>query len=392
MSFNSIQPPLTNRLAGFAELLRRRGMEVGIGDEATAAEALDSIDILNLDDFRSSLELCLIKSLEDRDTFRTAFREYWLEGGASLSGRPGSEHPEIPWSSRSRGGDHREEGHDVETSRGQIFRYSPDAPPIKRTFSQQERSKVASIRKVAKSFRREVATLPGRRTQPSVAGGIDFRRSMRAWLRGGGEWIGLRYHRQQRLQTRLVVMWDLSGSMDLHTSDAFACVHSLVRAIPRSSVFGFSTRIEPLHDLIRGVGYTSSLEAISAKVKMMRGGTKIGACLSELRKTRTKLSGAETVLLIISDGWDVGDLDLMERELKALRRTTRLLLWVNPHAASRAFRPEASGMRRALPYIDLLLPLTALTTRNAYVQRLQRPLRRKLKPASRAVPPRSSRA
>ncbi len=367
---------LTQRLAGFFPFLRARGIAVGLGEELDLARALAYVNPLQREEFYLASRTTLVKRPEDRTTFDVAFGEYWSkEGGTEAPSRsaPPSRPPVSPPPDNVREawgtptfptGDARRTQAAMDLLR--LLVYSPEAPPGPRKAELVSRNQLDSVKRLARRFRRWAATLEGRRRVRSRKGDIDFPRTIRGSLRSGGELLALRRQRRKLQRTRLVVLWDVSGSMEGHGALLLAIVYALLRAIPSTRLFAFSTDLQPLTSVLRGQSYRNAARLVEETLRRAGGGTQIGRCLAEFQRTRGRTVDRRTIVLILSDGWDVGRLDLLERQMATLARRAALLLWVNPYAERDDFQPEVAGMRRALPYVDLLVPPSAFVEAKAF--------------------------
>ncbi len=365
------------RLGGFLVHLRRYGLQVGLGEGIDVAKALGCINVLRREDFYLACRETLLKRPEDLAAFDVAFQEYWRpEVGGEAYEPPGiPPAPElIPQVAGDVGRVWRgldptdrlppEGGGTQEATWG--FIYSPDAPPGRRPLVRLDRRELLAMRHLARRFRRWAASVEGRRRVPSRRGEVDFPRTARASLRLGGEWVVVRRHRRKLLRTRLVVLWDVSSSMEGHHSLLLGLIYVLLRTIPSTEVFSFSTDLQSVTAALRGRPYSQALLEVSRRLTRSRGGTRIGRSLEEFNRRYRGLVDRRTVVLIMSDGWDLGDLDLLEAQLAALRRRCKFLLWMNPYADGPDFRPEVAGMRRALPQVDFLIPPSALIRRDLF--------------------------
>ncbi|MFQ5907524.1 MAG: VWA domain-containing protein [Thermoplasmata archaeon] len=378
---------LSRRLAGFFGLLRARGMPVGLGEELDLARALDHVNRLRRREFYLACRTTLVKRAEDFPVFENAFEEYW-----SRSGMPGvlpgesrapPARPPVPqqpgsveeaWSTqrgRVRAGRDRVPW---SVDRLRLLVYSPEAPPGPRDLEMPSRRELDTMKRLARRFRRWAATVEGRRRVASRRGAVDFPRTARASLRSGGEWLAVRRHRRKLQRTRLVVLWDVSGSMEGHGPLLLGIVYALLRAIPSARLYAFSTELWPLTAVLRGRPYREAVRYVSEKLAHAGGGTQIGRCLAEFQRHHGSTVDGRTVVLILSDGWDVGSLHLLEDQMASLRRRAFLLLWMNPYAERPDFRAEVAGMRQALPHVDLLVPPTALARRDQYARYFGRPV------------------
>ncbi len=371
------------RLAGFWSLLRFRGLPVGTGAELDLATSLEYVQRLSREEFYLACRTTLVKRPEDLDAFDAAFDEYWAPEVARHAMRAGMERRQSPepiphpvgnmrkaWGSPTAGNAAAGPHGMVEDLR--ILVYSPDAPAGRRQMDFLERRQLEATKRLARGFRRWAATLGGRRFEASLRGEVDFLKTARASLRFGGEWLQVRRRRRKIHRARLTILWDVSGSMEGYGTLLLALIYALLRAAPSTQVFAFSTDLEPVTAALQGRPYSEVLWKVSERLMQARGGTRIGKCLEEFNRRYGGLVDKKTVVMLLSDGWDVGDLDILEEQLRELRRRCHLLVWMNPYADRPDFRPEVAGMRRALPYVDLLVPPSALLKRDVYLRYFRR--------------------
>lgn len=370
---------LPGRVAGFCRLLRRAGFPVAIGEELTMSEALVSLRGLRTEDFLGVCRTTLLKDPARADLFEVLFRAYWLGGlaDAVLSDADVSPVPDLPDHPANEPSLRVEDVPTVdERLRDDVARairvamYSPDASSRLRVASGLDARRVLEIRRLARQLRRRLATLPGRRSRPSGRGDIDFRRAARRSLRFAGEWMDLPRRARRLRRTRLVVLWDVSGSMEPRHDEHLAAAYALQRAARSVRTFAFGVELWDVTDLLRAPSYAAAVGRMSFLFRSWSGGTRIGACLAELQRRHAWRIDRRTVVLVMSDGWDVGDLETLERALAAIRRRSGLLVWLNPHASRADFAPEAAGMRAALPYVDVFLSSDVLLDRRAFRREL----------------------
>jgi len=153
------------------------------------------------------------------------------------------------------------------------------------------------------------------------------------------------------------VLADTSGSMDPHTRFLLAFVLALRRVARRSEIFAFNTALVRLTPFLRPGRIDLALERLSARVPDWSGGTRIGECLSEFVDAYLdELVNGQTIVLILSDGLDRGDVAPLAGAMRALQRRARRVLWLNPLAGDQRYEPTARAMAAALPYVDRLLP------------------------------------
>jgi uncharacterized protein with von Willebrand factor type A (vWA) domain len=185
---------------------------------------------------------------------------------------------------------------------------------------------------------------------------LDLRRLARRSLGTGGEPIERSFRRRIDVARKLVVLCDISGSMEAYTRALLLFLHAAVGA-GRVEVFAFGTRLTRLTDALRNRDPEQALEAAAATVVDWASGTRIGASLKTFNDDwgRRALSRG-AVLVIVSDGWERQDAELVGREMARLARCAFAVVWVNPLKGNVEYQPLAAGMRAALPYVDRFLP------------------------------------
>jgi len=211
------------------------------------------------------------------------------------------------------------------------------------------------MRHGARRFRRRLATLPGRRRGSSRRGTLDWRNTVRQSLRHGGEWIELRRQRPRVARAEFVILWDISGSMREHESRFFALVHALQSVSRRSRVFTFSTRLEEITPVVRRSGYRRAAGDVGRRIGPAEGGTRIGRSLREFADRYGGMLGEGTTLVLLSDGWDLGEAEVVRDELERLERRTHCIAWVTPYTRRPGFEPRVGALRESRRHVDLWL-------------------------------------
>jgi uncharacterized protein len=193
-----------------------------------------------------------------------------------------------------------------------------------------------------------------RRLRPHTRGRrLDLRRLARRSLARGGDPIERTFRRRIDVPRKLVVLCDVSGSMEAYTRALLLFLHAVVGSGPRVDVFAFGTRIIRLTDDFRTRDPERALAAAATRVVDWASGTRIGASLKTFNDVwgrRALTRGA--VVVIVSDGWERQDPALVGREMARLRRAAYGIVWVNPLKGSPEYQPLAGGMCAALPFVD----------------------------------------
>ena len=368
---------LLHNLLHFGRLLHELGIDVHAGRMLDVAEALDHIDISRRSDFRATLRSLLIHRHQDLAIFDDAFRVFWRRPPAEWSARDlramgerrrhGPPQVEIPARAAEPG--------DAGQARERVERVAPEsagASAVSRTKNFAELTD-EEIRRAAEVVA-AITWSPGHRLTRRWVGGpgraLDLRRIVGRNLRYGGDPVEL--PRRARLaRTRpLVLLCDVSGSMERYARMLLAFTHTLAGEWQRVEVFVFATRLTRLtHDLQRVAA--AGMAGLPGRVADWGGGTTIGAALRTFNvQWARRVLTRDPVVLLISDGWDRGEPDLLRREISRIQRSCRRLIWLNPLLGSPEYRPLARGMQAALPFVDDFLPVHNLASLESLAGRL----------------------
>jgi uncharacterized protein with von Willebrand factor type A (vWA) domain len=190
---------------------------------------------------------------------------------------------------------------------------------------------------------------------------LEFRQTIRQSLKSDGIPLELFYRKKKRRLRKLVVLADVSGSMSRYVGFVLPFLLGLRSVGSRAEVFVFSTSLTPVTNIIRKFDIDQALKTISDTVLDWSGGTKIGYSLHQFREqNERRLLNKRSVVVIISDGWDLGGRVLLKREMETIWRKTYRTVWLNPMASEPGYRPVYQGMRAVLEYIDYFLPANNL--------------------------------
>jgi uncharacterized protein with von Willebrand factor type A (vWA) domain len=179
---------------------------------------------------------------------------------------------------------------------------------------------------------------------------IDMRRSIRANLMRG-EVIELRRRERRRRKVRLVLLCDVSGSMDLYSRFLLQFLYALQNVFGRVETFTFATRLTRVTEQLKGPSYQSALRRLT-EVRDFSGGTRIGESIQEFNRTWGHMVNRHTIVIVLSDGWDTGEPDVLATEMLALKRKAGRVIWLNPLLGNPSYEPLTRGMAAALPLVD----------------------------------------
>ncbi len=215
----------------------------------------------------------------------------------------------------------------------------------------------AEIQRIAARMVRALASRPGRRRKRHRRRGIpDLRGAMRLSLSTGGDVVRLPRLRRVHRTPRLLLLLDVSGSMDRHARLMLRLAHAVGQQTGRVETFAFSTAITRITRALSAPNFDEALYRAGRAVEHWSGGTRIGESLHVINTLYERLEDRFTTVLLLSDGWETGDPGRLARELSRMRLRVRSLIWLNPLAGTEDFEPLARGLRAAMPYVDHFAP------------------------------------
>jgi uncharacterized protein len=387
-NFSSVrgQGTLPNLLA-FGRALKELGVKVSLSQVLDVSRAVEFVDLADKGDFRSLLRSNLISQKEDFPAFDMLFDCFWREQGYERVPMETLEIQGTPTESGAQdGGD--EEGLEeaiaetVATENAPLENldefsvptYSPQELLNRKDFSEMGVEESRAIARAILLIATKIATQISRRKKLGRKGNVvDPRWTLRKNMKYGGEIIDLVNRKRRIKKTRVVLLCDVSGSMDCYSRFLIQFMYGLQNELWGVETFVFSTSLSRITHLIRTKDIANALEKISGSILGWSGGTNIGRSLHTFnRNFAPSMVTHRTVVVIISDGWDRGDVSLLEREMQDLKRRCKKIIWLNPLLASDNYEPLCKGMQAALPYLDLFLSVHNVNSLIALGRTLQK--------------------
>jgi uncharacterized protein with von Willebrand factor type A (vWA) domain len=402
----------------FGRTLRALGFRVQPERMVMLAQAFDRVGFGDRDDVRSAARAILVRSKDDIGRFEIAFDAFWrahgrtradgADDGDALDGairdrdeavdREGPSEAgdplRLPAAGSARepriddGGPRPPDARGARLDGDRSFTYSFAEGLYAKDFSQMSSTELERARDLTRPGAWDLGRRRTRRTVSGAgAGDFDARRTLRASLRRGGEVLELRRRTRKTKRRDLVLLCDISGSMDRYSRLLLHFVHTVRHAVGSVEAFVFGTRITRVTRQLRHRDTQAALNEIAGSVVDWAGGTRIGDSLFHFNRTwARRVLGRGAIVIIISDGWDRGDVRLLAKEMRRLQRGAFRLIWLNPLLGSAGYRPQTIVMRAALPYVDDFLPANNLKSLVQLAELLQtvdhrRPLRRQGTPA-----------
>ena len=352
----------------FGRLLRRAGLSVDPEQARTFIRAIELLGVWRKQDVKAAGRTVFVRRREDLPVFDEAFELFWRRRGA----RGALDH-KLP---RMQQREQRPGALDLSGGPGASEpRKEPLSVVLPGTASSAETLRQADFGELSGEEERDAMRmlaalrprLPRRPARRGVIGREGVRPALRRMLRRslatGGQPLTWRWLRRTTRPRPIVLVCDISGSMERYSRFLLRFAHTLARSGAPLEVFVFSTRLTRITRQLRMRSGDEALRRVAGSVVDWSGGTRIGECLRDLNLRwvrRTVRSGA--VVLLISDGWERGDPELLSREMARLQRSCHRLVWLDPLASRPDFEPATLGLKAALPYVDDFLPCASVAS------------------------------
>ena len=378
--FDEVSRLVAAKLAAFLKTLRDSGFAVGLqeGQDAASLMAAGYAEKPGL--LRSALKHLFSARKSDWDRFDGLFDAFWLgkrvrsrsmtigaakaanspslrrlqdiksertaeEGATDQMASDGEDAPE------GRAGEGRKEGASRADNLAEIdFRKMADPEQIEQAHE------------VAARLARTMRTRLTRRDRARRRGyRLDLRRTIHSNISHGGVPISLVKRQRKENPLRLIMLLDASGSMSMYTGVFLRFIHGVLDEFREAEAFLFHTRLAYVSDAMKEKNAARALDRLSIMAQGAGGGTKIGESLQTFNRWHAaRVIHSRTVVMIVSDGYETGDADLLGREMAALSKRCRRIVWLNPMMAWEGYAPEARGIKAALPHVDLYAPANTL--------------------------------
>jgi len=361
-------PPrsLARAVVGFAALLRRNSLPITPLQTVDGVRTLDHLDLGDRAELQRGLRAVFVTRPEEVAIFDRCFETFWRarsEADAVAEALAGPGLPEVYGQEPAieSEGARRERlalegwGEAAEEDEAGEPLGVPAASELEaiaaRDFSTFSADQLDELLRLTVQIARRLARRVSRRRRPvRRRGRIDLRRTLRANLTRG-EIIELRYRQRKRRKVRLVLLCDVSGSMDLYSRFLLQFLFALQHVFARVETFTFSVRLTRVTDVLRARSYREVLRRLQ-EVRDWSGGTKIGESLAEFNRAWSHLVDRRTIVIVLSDGWDTGDPDVLATELLRIKRRAGRVIWLNPLLGNPSYEPLTRGMAAALPLVD----------------------------------------
>jgi hypothetical protein len=344
----------------FCRLLREHGLLATPGDTVDAARVLSLVDITDRADFQAALRSVLVHRLEDMGPFEECFEAFWGAAQKAPAAWLRRNSPPVPKKEQAPLSlDHWAQGQDEGEEREEAMLPAPSQLESLRRqdFGSFHDEALREVTRVARHIARRLAMRRSRRWEPARDGARPhLRRTLRLSVKTGGELSELAFRQRKVRRTKLVVLADVSGSMELYARLFLQFLFALQHSFARVETFVFSTQLSRITEQLKSRAYAEALAELSLEVRDWNGGTRIGESLRAFVQGWPRLLDRHTVVIVLSDGWETGDPQLLGEALAAIHRRAARLVWLNPLLGSPDYQPLTQGMVAALPHLDVFAP------------------------------------
>jgi uncharacterized protein len=358
---------LRARLTGFAGYLRANGFGVGSGDSTRVLETAGHVGILDGEILRWSLKALLCGRGDEWRRFDALFDAYFRRpnkrvlsdsrdaktGPPERAGALGDADLRLP------AADAGEKNAGEDAASGERHSASREESLASTDFRDLDRAdQVRDIEALMRRFARRLKHLQLRREARFDRGRhLDLQRTIRRSVASGGIPFRLAWKDQRRVRPRLVLLLDVSRSMSQYSFFYLRLARALCAELADVYCFIFHTRITGIDEALRDPDPWRSQERLHLLAAGWGGGTRIGECLQDFNRLHApRLVHSRTAVIVVSDGYDTGEPEVLAAALASLRRRARRIVWVNPLLNRPDFSPESRGMQAALPHLDLFAP------------------------------------
>lgn len=355
LDVGTFESPDIERLAtGFVHCLRSGGLTIPVGMTLRFTEALDAVGLSNGEDVYWAGRATLVSRPEDIAMYDAMFLAFFHRNGTGFKVRFEDEPESASLATDDGDGDGQGDDGDDEVL---ALRYSAAEVLAAKDFAEFTKAELYEAQRVMASMRISPSMRPSRRRNPASRGDRhDLRRTVQAAMRTAGEPLALRRTTMGARTRRLVLLLDVSGSMEPYARVLIRFSHAAVVGRGRVEVFALGTRLTRMTRQLGSHDVDEAVASAAESVVDWSGGTRLGEAIGTFNNewgARGMARGA--IVVILSDGWDRGDPEQMDTEMERLHRAAHRVVWVNPLKASPGYEPIARGMAAALPHVDTFL-------------------------------------
>lgn len=348
----------------FCRFLRTHGFSADMRQTITALEAARIIDAPRLHNLRLALQPALCTNREEWERFPRLFLQFWDQPQIDPRSVPGKNRKRLQRESSDRdqgstmfAGQTESEAPASDGTQRAVYGASAQQRLRTVDFSEVAAADLPALEEIANRLLRRMMKRLSRRLAFSTRGlRVDLRRTLRRSVSQGGNLITLAWKARKRARNNFVILIDISGSMNFYSLFLVRFGYALQAQFARVQTFLFSTGVVPISDLLRARTLPDAMRRLSQRAAGWSGGTKIGESLRQFQRLYGRALTRDTVFMILSDGWETGDSQLLADQMRAVRRRVFKVIWMNPLLGLKEYQPVTRGMAAALPFIDVFAP------------------------------------
>lgn len=383
MPIDASPSPLIRNILLFGRVLRSSGVPVSPRALMDLVAALAAVGVDRREDVYNAARCVLLRRRSDGPAFDRAFFLFW-RAWTDVGADAGAAAPVLPASGVPQPSGTAEAGEALSGASsvalpGEVDEGEPAGEPHPaatwsagerlrdRDFASFTEAELADARRFLEAVRWDLTLRRSRRRRPATRGrSPDVRRTLRRSLARGGEFTEIAWRGPKLKRRSLVVLCDISGSMDRYSRLLLHFVHAVERSLGAVEVFVFGTRLTRITPDLRHRDPDTALASVRDTVQDWSGGTRMGEALATFNRVwARRVLDRGAIVLLISDGWDRGDPDELRAEMARLQRGSHRLIWLNPLLGGRDYRPLTRGLQAALPFVDDFLPAHNLASLEA---------------------------
>jgi len=355
-TFDSVETTIDFSLQLF-RLLRKNRIQLGTFQTIACTRAILSLRAVNHTSLLCIYRITLINRKEDlfhlKQLFALLLESYRSPPSAEQGEIEAPEKDQVLTVKRREGTDESSCGNDEEEL-AEIEGYSVAEVDHHKDFRYMPKDEYPAILAVLEQIAKKYVSAARRKTKKSKRSGIiDLRSSVRDSAKFDGEIVNWHYKKKLLTHTRLVIVVDVSGSMEVYSKFLLNFLYFLNQNRHFNvEVFVFSMTLQPLTEYFRLKNFQAMLDAVSLHFSGWSGGTKIGAALADLNESYGSLVTSKSVVVIMSDGWDTGDVNVLDHAMAKISNRAKSVVWINPLKGDDNYEPLALGMATARPYCD----------------------------------------
>jgi uncharacterized protein len=350
---------LSENLIAFCRFLRNYSFIIGLQEQALALEALTLINFEEKENFKDALRTTLVKNVQNLQKFDRLFDDYWKELEKSFDSKikdsvekkqkkqsqaDATFNNLKSWMNGTKSDDEQE-----------LAAYSFGENLSEKDFSTIPKENLEEVMKIIKEMSKSLAVISNRRhLRANNHKQFDLRNTIRKNLRRGGELMEIVHKKPKKNRIKLVMLCDVSKSMDLYSAFLVQFIYAFQSVYRNIETFVFSNSIHRITNELKNKSFDEAMRELSQQIIGWSGGTQIGFSFQSFTDNySTQMLDKQTIVLILSDGWDTGEVEILENSMEIIHQKARKIIWLNPLAGNPNFTPTAQGMSVALPFVDI---------------------------------------